>query len=74
MKGKPHRSLIKGLTMSCWSLESPLSFMIAAGREAQAATAGMAETHLYRGHLLGSLFRLPLPDNPKPTTRLRPEP
>lgn len=47
-----------GLTMSCWSLESPLSFMIAAGREPQAATAGMAETHLHRGHLLGSLFRL----------------
>lgn len=46
------------LTMSCWSLESPLSFMIAAGREPQAATAGMAETHLHRGHLLGSLFRL----------------
>lgn len=47
-----------GLTMSCWSLESPLSFMIAAGREPQDATAGMTETHLHRGHLLGSLFRL----------------
>lgn len=44
--------------MSCWSFGSPLSFMIAVGREPQAATAGMAETHLHYGHLLRSLFRL----------------
>lgn len=56
--GEPSRSLIRGLTMSCWSFESPLSFMIAVGREPQAATVGMAETHLHYGHLLGSLFRL----------------
>lgn len=31
--------------MSCWSLESPLSFMLAADGGAQVATAGMAEPH-----------------------------
>ena len=34
--------------MSCWSLESPLSFMPAAGGRAQAEIAGVAEPHAHR--------------------------
>lgn len=34
-----------GLTVSCWSLESALSFMPAAGGGAQDAGAGMAQLH-----------------------------
>lgn len=61
--------------MSCWSLESLLSFMLAAGGGAQAATAGMAEPHPHRRRVprrLPAPLPLPLPDNPKPTTRPRP--
>lgn len=35
----------RGLTVSCWSLESALSFMPAAGGGAQDAGAGMAQLH-----------------------------
>ena len=34
--------------MSCWSLESPLSFMPAVGGRVQAEIAVMAEPHAHR--------------------------